>query len=197
MKKTIWSIIIITLIWVIIWYNWYNNKLEVSKNELVDLEDRLITEEDFIDDRANTKQWKTYKVEQEAMLEKQEWFVEEMDEMMNQPQAPAPIATWVFNKIDAFHFAQWWIEIIKEWEDVYIIFSEDFSIPKWPDLYVLLSNDALDIYSEEASLNIWALSNTDGKQIYKISSEEFDSYNGSVKIRCRAFDVMFSVAALQ
>ena len=83
---------------------------------------------------------------------------------------------------------------MKDGNDVFITFSENFSVPKAPDLYVLLSNNSSDKYSESTSLNLWPLASNDGKQIYKISLDEFESYNWSIKIWCRAFDVMFSVA---
>ena len=72
----------------------------------------------------------------------------------------------------------------------------DVLVAKWPDLYVLLSNNESEKYSQETSLNIWPITSTSWKQLYKVTCDEFDKYNWSVKIWCRAFDVMFSVASL-
>ena len=197
MKKVILSLIVVLALAGIFWYTKYTKTIQTSKAEVADLENHAISEEDFLADWAETEEWKEYRNEKEAMEEKQEWFNEEVEAIVEQPEAPAPIVTWSFNKIDNKYYANWWIEVIIEWDEAYIMFSEDFSTPNWPDLYVLLSKNSSNKYSQDTAFNIWPLTTNDWKQIYKVPREEFEAYGSSVKIWCRAFDVMFSVAALQ
>jgi hypothetical protein len=194
MKKNSIVFIVLALIAWLLWYTRYTKKIETSKAEVANLDNRAITEEEFLQDREDTEEAQVYREEQEDMQEQQPALQAQVETMKK--EAPEARAQWSFNKIDPIHFAKWWVEVILEWDDAYIIFSEDFSTPNGPDLYVLLSEDETNDYSATASLNIGALTANEGKQIYKVSREEIEQYDGAVKIRCRAFDVVFSVATL-
>ncbi len=135
------------------WYARYSATLSASKSDTTSLGNRTISDADFLDDWAKTDEAKEYREDQEKMTSEQTVFGEELGEMMEKPQPPAPISTWSFNKIDAIHFAKWGVEVISEWDDVYIILTQDFSTPRWPDLYVLLSKNTDDTYNESDALN--------------------------------------------
>lgn len=197
MKKGIWLLVLLVCIGWVIWWKWYSDTLQTSKEEVAHLQDRAITEEDFLADREKTEDAIAYREEQQDMLKRQEWLEEDMKNIRTQLEPPTPVLTWKFNKLDPIHFAKWWVEILIEWEDTYIILSDEFSTPNGPDLYVMLSSSLSETYNESDDFLVGALSKKEGKQIYKIPSETFESYNSSVKIRCRAFDVMFSVAELK
>ena len=195
MKKILWTLLLLWILAAWIWYRRYSSTLSASRESAQNIESRAITEQAFLDERAKTKDGAQHRKEIEIMKDKQIWFEKDMADM--EERNLVPIASWSFNKLDPIHFADGSIEIIKEGQNVFLVFSEDFNTPKAPDLYVVLSKNNSENYSETTSLNIWPLTSNKGKQIYKISTDEFESYNWSVKIWCRAFDVMFSIADLQ
>jgi len=195
MKKILIPLVIIWLFIALGWYRRYSSTLNASKESAKNIENRAINEQAFLDERSKTDDAVQHRKNVEVMKDKQIWFAKDMEEMKD--NLPTPIASWTFNKLDPIHFADGGIEIIQEGDDVFIMFSEDFNTPKAPDLYVVLSKNDSEEYSASTALNIWPLTSNKWKQIYKVTSDEFDSYNWSVKIWCRAFDVMFSVADLK
>lgn len=108
------------------------------------------------------------------------------------------LAQWTFNKLDAIHRAQWDVSIKKSWDDVFIEFWDNFSVANGPDLFVILSDwTRVSEIKNGQSIQLGALVQKKWKQTYKVTSAEWESTKWSISIRCRAFDVYFSIATVQ
>ena len=171
-KKTFWVLFVVALL-VAVWaYVWYRTTLNRSIQEWALIESRAVQTK--VSDRSIAPS-----EQGDAMPEP---FMEEVLEVWS----------WSFNRLDPIHWAEWTVNVTQEWEDVLIEFSEEFRVANGPDLYVLLSST--EEYDQDTSLNLWTLVSKEWRQMYMVSSQEWEQYGEYVMIWCRAFDVTFSVA---
>ena len=192
-KRNITYILIIWLLLVAALYARYSYTLSQSKKSAANIPNRAIIEQELLDEREDSADAIVYKQEQNEMQQKQEWIAQDIQKSQQEGN-PVELANGLFNRLDPIHRAEWWVQVIEDGEDIYIILSSDFKTANGPDLFVILSNSTQKY--EQDSLNLWALTSLSGKQVYKVTKEERETYNWSLQIRCRAFDVLFSVAEL-
>ena len=192
-KRNITYILIIWLLLVAALYARYSYTLSQSKKSAANIPNRAIIEQELLDEREDSADAIVYKQEQNEMQQKQEWIAQDIQKSQQEGN-PVELANGLFNRLDPIHRAEWWVQVIEDGEDVYVILSSDFKTANGPDLFVILSNSTQKY--EQDSLNLWALTSLSGKQVYKVTKEERETYNWSLQIRCRAFDVLFSVAEL-
>ena len=106
-----------------------------------------------------------------------------------------------FTKVDPIHYARGEVQIVEKDNQIFIEFQEDFSVADGPDLYIHLSGEQeygnAKQGSIENTLNLGKITSKNGKQTYVVTKEEWEQYNHSILIWCRAFGVHFSHAILQ
>jgi hypothetical protein len=129
-------------------------------------------------------------LEEQAQAVENQWALSQVADSMEEEEI---LAGWSFNRIDPIHRAEWTIEVVWDQNDVFLKFPKDFLTTNGPDLYVVLT--LWNTYDEDTSLNLWPLVDIQWEQVYKITRQEREQYQGwAVVIWCRAFDVTFSVA---
>ena len=110
------------------------------------------------------------------------------------------LASGSFTEVDPIHWARWNVEIHEAGDTVFLKFSSDFVSANGPDLYVHLSQEQSYGWAKgatiENTLALGKLTAREGEQVYAISREEWETYNHSVLIWCRAFGIHFSHALL-
>ena len=111
------------------------------------------------------------------------------------------IVSWEFTKVDPIHWARWEVHVSQSGDDVFISFASDFEAADGPDLYVHLSGPqeygGAKWATIENTLNLGRIVSKDGEQVYRVSLEEWEKYNHSILIWCRAFGIHFSHAILK
>jgi len=111
------------------------------------------------------------------------------------------LSTGTFNRIDAIHFGSGDVSLIQQSERYFIKFEPTFSVANGPDLYVYLAepqefSDTVNGVDTARTLNVGRLKSESGEQLYEITREQYNRYNGAVVIWCRAFGIQFSRADL-
>lgn len=86
----------------------------------------------------------------------------------------------------------------KKDDQYYAVFDQDFKTPNGPDLRVYLTKNSAPTQRPDikAGIDLGALKNLDGKQVYAVpSGTKIEDFH-SISIHCKAFNVPWSYAAL-
>lgn len=116
------------------------------------------------------------------------------------PTGPTLISEGRFVDGDPGHHGEGTARLIRDADGAYVLRLEDFSVTNGPDLFVVLSTDPRGSRSSAASndaLNLGRLRATDGNINYAVPDGADLSRFRSAIIYCRAFRVVFAVAALE
>lgn len=123
------------------------------------------------------------------------------DAAMPEASTEAIVATGSFDRKDAVHYASGQALLVRQADGTTILRLQDLDAANGPDLYVYLSEHPNPANSEQLHAgqdhNLGGLRATTGSFNYMVDPSVDLSKVKSVVIYCRAFSVIFSVAALQ
>ena len=108
---------------------------------------------------------------------------------------------WQFIELDSSHWAKWDVKVIEKWNDIFLVFENNFQVWNGPDLKILLSKPqtfwkASKWFDLSKTKFVWNLIAFKWSQTYKISKSVWNNYNWAIVIWCEDFDVHFSNAIL-
>lgn len=123
------------------------------------------------------------------------------DMAMSEAKSDTILATGNFDRKDDVHYANGQALIVKQSDGTHALRLQDLDAANGPDLYIYLSEHPDPANSEQLhegqDHNLGNLKATTGSFNYAIDPSVDLSKVKSVVIYCRAFSVIFSVAALQ
>jgi hypothetical protein len=122
------------------------------------------------------------------------------DKAMEEPMGPKVLAVGNFDRKDDIHYANGQAIVAREEDGSYVLRLQDLDAANGPDLYVYVSEHPDPSNSDELNQgghNLGNLKATTGSFSYALDPSIEPAKIKSVVIYCKAFNVIFSTAALQ
>ena len=140
------------------------------------------------------------KSESDMMEGKAEGATTGEDKAMEEPMGPKVLAVGSFDRKDDIHYANGQAIVAREEDGSYVVRLQDLDAANGPDLYVYVSEHPDPSSSDELNqggYNLGNLKATTGSFSYALDPSIDPAKIKSVVIYCKAFNVIFSTAALQ